>query len=82
MVTLFVSAGTTVKVHVVDLENERVTPYVNVRPLLSSTVNGLKTLIHEVRKLVFVTAELALKCFSLTIWTGLLDEPASQSDLT
>lgn len=39
--------GTTVKVHAVDLENERVAPYVNVRPLLSSTVKDLKALIHE-----------------------------------
>lgn len=53
--TLFVSVGTTVKVHVVDLDNERVAPYVNVRPLLSSTVRDLKTLIHEVRKLLFTT---------------------------
>ena len=53
MVTLSVSVGTTVKVHVVDLENERVAPYVNVRPLLSSTVKDLKTIIHEVRKLLF-----------------------------
>ena len=55
MVTLFVSAGTTVKVHVVDLENERVAPYVNVRSLLSSTVKDLKSQIHEVRQLVFAT---------------------------
>ena len=81
--TLFVSAGTTVKVHVVDLENERVTPYVNVRPLLSSTVSGLKTLIHEVRKLVFVTGWTGFKMFQfdnmdrssrwtcITIWSHL-----------
>ena len=45
----FVSIGTTVKVHVVDLENETVAPHVNVRPLLSSTVRDLCNLIHEVR---------------------------------
>ena len=55
MITLSVSVGTTVKVHVVDLENERVAPYVNVRPLLSSTIKDLKALIHEVRKLLFAT---------------------------
>ncbi|KAJ7383604.1 Ubiquitin carboxyl-terminal hydrolase 47 [Desmophyllum pertusum] len=43
--------GTTVKVHIVDLENERVASYVNVRPLLSSTVKDLHTLIHEKFKL-------------------------------
>ena len=41
-------AGTTVKVHLVDLENETVAPPVNVRPLLNSTVKDLHTLIHEV----------------------------------
>ena len=40
--------GTTVKVHVVDLEQDRVVPPVNVRPLLNSTVKDLYTLIHEV----------------------------------
>lgn len=39
--------GTTVKVHVVDLEQDRVVPPVNVRPLLNSTVKDLYTLIHE-----------------------------------
>lgn len=39
--------GTTVKVHVVHLEKEKVDPYVNVRPLLSSTVGDLCDLIHE-----------------------------------
>ncbi|XP_078360034.1 ubiquitin carboxyl-terminal hydrolase 47-like isoform X2 [Oculina patagonica] len=39
--------GTTVKVHVVDLENERVATHINVRPLLSSTIRDLYNLIHE-----------------------------------
>ena len=46
---LLVSVGTTVKVHVVDLENERVVHPVNVRPLLSWTVQDLYALIHKVR---------------------------------
>lgn len=41
-------AGTTVKVHMVDLENETVALPVNVRPLLNSTVKDLHILIHEV----------------------------------
>ena len=41
-------AGTTVKVHIVNLENETVAPPVNVRPLLNSTVKDLHILIHEV----------------------------------
>ena len=41
--------GTTVKVHLVHLEKEKVAPYLNVRPLLSSTVRDLYVLIHEVR---------------------------------
>lgn len=45
--------GTTVKVHVVHLEKEKVDPYVNVRPLLSSTVGDLCDLIHEVRTVSF-----------------------------
>ena len=40
--------GTTVKVHVVDLEKEKVAPSTNVRPLLSWTVKDLYSLIHEV----------------------------------
>ena len=63
MITLSVSVGTTVKVHVVDLENERVAPYVNVRPLLSSTIKDLKALIHEVRKLLFATGWTGFKMF-------------------
>lgn len=41
------SGGTTVKVHVVDLQHEKVAPPVNVRPLLNSTAKDLHTLIHE-----------------------------------
>ena len=49
----FLLLGTTVKVHVVHLEKEKVDPYVNVRPLLSSTVGDLCDLIHEVRTVSF-----------------------------
>lgn len=49
----FLLLGTTVKVHVVHLEKEKVDPYVNVRPLLSSTVGDLCDLIHEVRAVSF-----------------------------
>ena len=42
------SVGVTVKVHVVDLEKEKVAPPTNVRPLLSWTVKDLYSLIHEV----------------------------------
>ncbi|XP_015770740.1 PREDICTED: ubiquitin carboxyl-terminal hydrolase 47-like [Acropora digitifera] len=41
------SGGTTVKVHVVDLQREKVAPPVNVRPLLNSTAKDLHILIHE-----------------------------------
>lgn len=37
----------------VHLEKEKVDPYVNVRPLLSSTVGDLCDLIHEVRTVSF-----------------------------
>ena len=37
----------------VQLEKEKVDPYVNVRPLLSSTVGDLCDLIHEVRTVSF-----------------------------
>ena len=43
------SLGATVKVHVVDLEKERVAQPVKVRPLLSSSVKDLHILIHEVK---------------------------------
>lgn len=43
------SSGATVKVHVVDLEKERVAQPVKVRPLLSSSVKDLHILIHEVK---------------------------------
>jgi len=43
-----ISIGVTVKVHVVDLEKEKVALPTNVRPLLSWTVKDLYSLIHEV----------------------------------
>ena len=43
-----ISIGVTVKVHVVDLEKEKVAQPTNVRPLLSWTVKDLYSLIHEV----------------------------------
>ncbi len=41
--------GVTVKVHVVDLEEESISPPVNVRAYTSQTVAEFKTLVSEVR---------------------------------
>ncbi|KAM7428691.1 Ubiquitin carboxyl-terminal hydrolase 47 [Porites harrisoni] len=45
--SVYKHGGVTVKVHVVDLEREKVAPPINVRPLLSWTVKDLCSLIHE-----------------------------------
>ncbi|XP_073239292.1 ubiquitin carboxyl-terminal hydrolase 47-like [Porites lutea] len=45
--SVYKHGGITVKVHVVDLEKEKVAPPTNVRPLLSWTVKDLYSLIHE-----------------------------------
>ncbi|KAK2563668.1 Ubiquitin carboxyl-terminal hydrolase 47 [Acropora cervicornis] len=55
------SGGTTVKVHVVDLQHEKVAPPVNVRPLLNSTAKDLHILIHEKFDLPLETLRVVLE---------------------
>ena len=50
-ISLYLNLGTTVKVHVVDLQHEKVARPVNVRPLLNSTAKDLHILIHEVQRI-------------------------------